>query len=211
MSVEAVSKPLVDYPPVPLTGEDLEPEFRAVERHGVRRGLRLERYFWSVLKRMAESRRMTQGHLIEEISRITPENGNLTSSIRVACVRWLADQNAELKKLTSLKGANTILQACPSPAFALSSAKKILAYNPAFQLLVRRQLPVDNDTSGRLDLKLALDLSVIEIFARLNSNAEQPVTTGFVIGAADRRYRAQLNVVRAPLDEADVLLAFVFG
>ena len=37
------------------------------------------------------------------------------------------------------------------------------------------------------------------------------MVTGFVIGAGDRRYRAQLNVVRAPVSEPELLLAFVFG
>ena len=50
-----------------------------------------------------------------------------------------------------------------------------------------------------------------DIFARLAADGDRPVVTGFVIGAADRRYRAQLNIVRAPTSESEVLLAFVSG
>ena len=167
--------------------------------------------FLDLAEELAESRKSTLGQLVEEISKVQPETGNLTSAIRVACARWLADQNAELRKLASLKRANAILLACPSPAFALSSSKKILAFNPAFQMLVRRQLPAGLGEETRPDLKLALDLNVADIFARLDSNGEHPVVTGFVIGAGDRRYRAQLNVVRAPVSEPELLLAFVFG
>ena len=195
----------------PLSFEDVEPEFRVVVRGGTRRGIRLERFFWASLKRLAESRKSTLGQVVEEISRVQPETGNLTSAIRVACARWLADQNAELRSLASLKVVNAILLACPSPAFALSSSKKILAFNPAFQMLIRRQLPVGQGADARSDMKLALDLNVADVFLRLENNGDQPVITGFVIGAGDRRYRPQLSVVRAPVSEPELLLAFVFG
>jgi predicted DNA-binding ribbon-helix-helix protein len=195
----------------PLSLEDIEPEFRVVVRGGTRRGIRLERFFWRSLKKLAESRKSTLGRLVEEISKVHPETGNLTSAIRVACARWLADQNVELRRLASLKAVNALLVACPSPAFALSSSRKILAFNPPFQQLVRRQLPTGQGEEPRSDLRLALDLNVADIFSRLEANGDLPVTTGFVLGAGDRRYRAQLSVVRAPVSEPELLLAFVFG
>ena len=195
----------------PLLVEDVEPEFRVVARGGNRRGIRLERLFWASLKKLAESRKSTLGQLVEEISKAQPESGNLASAIRVACTRWLADQNADLRKLASLKTVNAILLACPSPAFALSSSKKILAFNPSFQSMVRRQLPAAPGEEARSDLRLALDLNVADIFSRLDADGDHPVVTGFLIGAGDRRYRGQLNVVRAPVSEPELLLAFVFG
>lgn len=210
MRDDAVAAVRAGNPPLPLSAEDVEPEFRVVVRDGNRRGVRLERFFWNTLKQFSQSRKSTLGQMVEDISHVAPETGNLTSTIRVACARWLAEENAELKKLASLRKVNALLLACPSPAFTLSSSKKILAFNPAFQLLVRRQLPMEQGSQGRLDLKLALDLGVADIFARL-ANSDRPVTTGFVIGAADRRHRGQLNVVRAPVSEAEVLLAFVSG
>ena len=74
----------------PLAFEDVEPEFRVVVRGGTRRGIRLERFFWASLKRLAESRKSTLGQVVEEISRVQPETGNLTSAIRVACARWFS-------------------------------------------------------------------------------------------------------------------------
>lgn len=196
---------------LPLSLEDVVPEFRVVVRGGNRRGIRLERFFWTALKRFAISRKSTLGQTVEDISSLAPETGNLTSAIRVACARWLAEENTDLRKLVSLRRVNALLLACPSPAFALSSSKKIIAFNQAFQLLVRRQLPVEPSDAGRHDLKLALDLNVADIFARLAADGDKPVVTGFVIGAADRRYRAQLSAVRAPMSESEVLLAFVSG
>ncbi|ESY23377.1 ribbon-helix-helix domain-containing protein [Mesorhizobium sp. LNJC394B00] len=210
MSDSAVSLPADRLLP-PLAAEDFGLEFRVVARGGMRRGIRLERAFWTSLKQMAESRKCTIGTLIEEIAESHANAGNLTSAIRVACMLGLADENLTLQKLASIKTINAILVACPSPAFALASSKKILTFNAPFQQLVRRQLPVAPNEDARQDLKLALDLNVADIFARLDANGETPVATGFVIGAGDRRYRGQLSAVRAPVVEPELLMAFVFG
>jgi predicted DNA-binding ribbon-helix-helix protein len=198
-------------PELPLSIDDLEPEFRVVVRNGNRRGIRLERFFWAALKRFAESRNITLGKVVEEIAQVAPETGNLTSAIRVACARWLADENAELRKLASLRSVNAVLTACASPAFAMSSSRKILTFNPAFQQLVRRHLTTQQSDDGRRDIKLALDLEVADIVARLAVDGDRPVVTGFVVGAEDRRYRGQINIVRAPASESEVLLAFVLS
>ncbi|ESY53814.1 MULTISPECIES: ribbon-helix-helix domain-containing protein [unclassified Mesorhizobium] len=212
MSDSAVSLPADrDRLLPPLAAEDFGLEFRVVARGGMRRGIRLERAFWTSLKQMAESRKCTIGTLIEEIAEGHANAGNLTSAIRVACMRGLADQNLTLQRLASIKTISAILVACPSPAFALASSKKILTFNAPFQQLVRRQLPVAPNEDARQDLKLALDLNVADIFARLDANGETPVATGFVIGAGDRRYRGQLSAVRAPVVEPELLMAFVFG
>jgi predicted DNA-binding ribbon-helix-helix protein len=193
-----------------MTPDDFGLEFRVVARGGIRRGIRLERAFWISLKQMAESRKCTIGMLIDEIAESHPQAGNLTSAIRVACIRGLAEENLTLKRLASIRTISAILVACPSPAFALSSSKKILTFNAPFQQLVKRQLPVGSNDE-RQDLKLALDVNVADIFERLAANGETPVTSGFVIGAGERRYRGQLNAVRAPVVEPQLLMAFVFG
>ena len=78
--------------------DPFSPEFRVVARGNVRRGIRLERIFWTTLKRMAENRKITMGALIEEIAQQHGESGNLTSAIRVTCLRWLDEQNASLRE-----------------------------------------------------------------------------------------------------------------
>ncbi|WP_095084455.1 ribbon-helix-helix domain-containing protein [Mesorhizobium sophorae] len=209
----SASSPLPDRERLlhPVTAEDFGLEFRVVARGGVRRGIRLERAFWVTLKQMAESRKCTIGMLIDEIADSQAQTGNLTSAIRVACMRGLGEENLTLRRLASINTINAIVVACPSPAFALASSKKILTFNAPFQQLVKRQLPIAPNDDARHDLKLALDLNVADIFARLDANGQAPVATGFVIGAGERRYRGQLNVVRAPVVEPELLMAFVFG
>ncbi|RWE29671.1 MAG: hypothetical protein EOS78_29615 [Mesorhizobium sp.] len=212
MSDNAISPlTLKDHLLLPLPTEDFELEFRVVARGGVRRGIRLERAFWVSLKQMAESRKCTIGMLVDEIAESHAEKGNLTSAIRVACIRELGHENLNLRKLASIRTVNAILLACPSPAFALASTKKIVTFNAPFQQLVKRQLPTAFDQDTRQDLKLALDLNVADIFARLDTNGDVAVASGFVIGAGERRYRGQLNVVRAPVLDLELLMAFVFN
>lgn len=188
---------------------DLEPEFRVVERNGQRRGIRLERGFWDMLKRMAERKRSTLGALVDQIAEAAGPDANLTSAIRVACLDDANGENAVLRRLTSVEMMKAILLACPAPAFALESTRKILTFNPPFQNLVRRQLPLGFDDDARRDMKLALDLSVADILEKLRQNGNQPMGTGFVLGIGERRHRGQINVVRAPVPAPDLLLAFI--
>ena len=192
-----------------FSADDLTTDFRVVVRQGSRRGIRLERLFWTTLKQLAEHNRLTIGEMVEEIARANSDTSNLASAIRVACLRWTADQGAELGKLASLRTINAILGACPAPAFALSSTKKILSLNSAFQILVKRQLPAGFGDDTNRDLRLSLDLNVADIFARLDANGGVPIASGFVIGAGERRYRGQLNLVRAPIRTPELLLSFV--
>jgi predicted DNA-binding ribbon-helix-helix protein len=190
---------------------DLAPEFRVVSSKGMRRGIRLERFFWTALRRHARERKLTVGALIDEIANAHDGAANLTSAIRVTCTRWLAESNVELAKLSSLSLVHALLAACPSPAFTLAANKKILNFNSPFQTLIRRQLPLLRPDDGRQDMRLSLDVGIPEIFARLDSNAGAPVVTGFVLGANDRRYRGQISAVRAPLRDPACLMAFVIG
>ena len=68
---------------------------------------------------------------------------------------------------------------------------------------------VGKDGESRPDLKLALDVNVADLMARLNGNGNTPVLTGFAIGVGDRRFRGQLNAIKAPSSDFDVVLAFV--
>ncbi len=211
-AIDVAAAPVRDRLLMPLTADDFGLKFRVVTRGGIRRGIRLEKVFWISLKQMAESHGCTISMLIDEIAESQPPStGNLTSAIRVACLRGLAEQNITLRRLASIRTMNAILVACPSAAFALSSSRKILTFNAPFQQLVERQLTTGpNDDPGH-DLKLALDLNVADIFSRLDANGQTPVACGFVIAAGERRYRGQLNAVRAPLIETELLIAFVQG
>jgi len=189
--------------------DDADMQFRVVVHRSTRRGIKLEHFFWMALKRVAQSQKTTIGHTVEQIAQTVPEGKNLTSAIRVACARWQATENSELRQVASLGGVNAILSACPSPVFALSSSKHILSFNKGFQQLVRRQLPTAPLESEQNSLKLSLDLEIAEVFKRLARQEDQPLATGFTIDVSDRRYRGRVNIIRAPATEVEILLGFV--
>ena len=195
--------------PPPAIEDAAKPEFRVVARGKSRRGIRLERIFWETAKSIAQRNRITIGSLVDEISSQQIGSSNLASAIRVACLSWMVKRTAQLEALTSVAVINSILTAVPSPAFALGANKKILAFNTAFQTLVRRQFPVLAEAEQRGDLKLALDVNVAELMARLDQNGNTAVLTGFAIGIGDRRFRGQLNAVKAPSIDVEMVLAFV--
>ena len=195
--------------PPPAIEDAAKPEFRVVARGKSRRGIRLERIFWETAKSIAQRNRITIGSLVDEISSQQTSSSTLASAIRVACLSWMVKRTAQLEALTSVAVINSILTAVPSPAFALGANKKILAFNTAFQTLVRRQFPVLAEAEHRGDLKLALDVNVAELMARLDQNGNTAVLTGFAIGIGDRRFRGQLNAVKAPSIDVEMVLAFV--
>jgi len=196
--------------PPALVSEDAgRPEFRVVARGKTRRGIRLERIFWQTAKSIAQRSHVTIGSLVDDISSQQVSQSNLASAIRVACLSWMVKRTAHLEALTSIAVINSILTAVPSPAFALGANKKILAFNAAFQTLVRRQFPVFAEAEQRGELKLALDINIAELMARLDQNGNVAVLTGFAIGVGDRRFRGQLNAVKAPSSDVEIVLAFV--
>ena len=189
---------------------DLRPIFRAVGKAGSRRALRLERIFWETLRAVARANHTSVAALVEELAAgETAMATNLSSAIRVACADWLSGEVESLSKIASLATVNSILTACPSAAFALSASKAILSFNAPFQLFVRRQLPFSPTAENKNELRLALDMSLKDVFDRLDASHGNPVSSGFAIGAGERRFRGQLNLVRAPVRQPPVLLAFV--
>ncbi|MGE0503586.1 MAG: ribbon-helix-helix domain-containing protein [Rhizobiaceae bacterium] len=191
-----------------LNAADLETEFRVVTSDGIRRGLRLERLFWRTLRERARRDGVTIGRMVADLVAANPSAANVSSLVRGACVDWLARENGRLGRLVSKISLGAILSASAAPTFVLSADRRIVAFNAGFQLLVRRQFP---EADGRVQAspRLALDVPIADIAARLVAEGASPVRTGFAIGLAERRLRGVLNVVRAPSLEGDLLLAFV--
>ena len=205
MSADGTSESL----PAFTSQEAAKPEFRVVARGKKRTGIRLERIFWQTAKQIALRSHMTIGRLVDEISGQQVSPDNLASAIRVACHSWMVERTTRLETLTSVAMINSILTAVPSPAFALGSNKKILAFNSAFQVLVRRQLPMLAEAEQRGELRLALDINLADLMMRLDQNGNTAIPTGFAIGTGDRRFRGQLNAVKAPSIDVEIVLAFV--
>lgn len=184
-------------------------EFRAVANSGKRRGIRLERVFWRALEAIARERRIRLGALVEDIAAGASDAANLSSALRVACMRAYASRVEELDQLWSPRTIEAILAASPAAAFTLAANRRIVSFNTGFSTLVRRQFAGMDGDSSKLDLRLSLDVAVEELLARLDANGNAPVVTGFLLTMDARRHRGQVNVMRVPSKDSGLLMAFV--
>jgi predicted DNA-binding ribbon-helix-helix protein len=181
-----------------LTAADSELMFRAVNVEGVRRGIRLEAIFWKTITAMASSRDRTLGQHIGDALDSVPENGNLSSTLRVQAAQWLRGRLLEYERATAVESIFAIVHASPAPAFILSPDKRIVQYNQAFINFIRARL-IDPDSMDVMrTARLSLDMQIEQIIDLLKADPKAPVATGFAFGATERRIRGQLRLVLAP-------------
>lgn len=192
-----------------VSAEEVQPVFRAVNTPRERRGIRLESIYWDVLKSLAKSGGRTLGEQVELTVEESPQGGNVASMLRVACVKWLLDRIAGLEATTALKSTDAIIQASPSPAFALTADKRILVHNRALLTLIQsRFLGIKPETLQR-GLRLSLDVQIEQVIAELTQDSVKTAVAGFVLGIDGQRIRGSLNMVLAPISGQTVIIAYV--
>lgn len=178
--------------------------FRALSVDGERKGMRLERIFWSLLKRASQE----QAILLSDIARNARGN-NLSSYMRTYAAVW-ADRELEKARTTaSYAQAVRTITACPSPAFIISADRRLRASNPAFQRYVRRHIPTDEDDAASKNLRLQIDVTTSELIAQLKLERDSVINVGFTFGFNERRVRGRLNAVIASCWEEELVAAYV--
>lgn len=189
--------------------DDAIPVFRAVVALGARRGIRLEAIFWKTVSAMAAAYGRTLGQEVGKAVTSVPEDGNLASTLRVQAAQWLVSRVAELERITAAENVFTIVHASPTPAFVLSTDKKIVQYNQPFLNLIRANLPAGEMKDVARATRLSLDTQLDQIIELLKNNPKAPVATGFALGIADRRVRGQLRLVLAPIAASTLVIAYI--
>lgn len=185
------------------------PQFRAVKVGKERRGIRLERVFWQVLTEMARVGSMPIGDVVASCEAGSPGPANSTSLIRVAIVRWLRLEVERLRGLTGREAIDSHIHACPSPAFALSADKRIIAYNQAFLTFLQARMSRFTSGAGTGNLRLSLDVPIVDLIQTIKVNRGRSAATGFAVGVEDQVVRARLNAVLAPYSDQDAILGYV--
>lgn len=179
--------------------------FRAVSTDGERKGLRLERVFWGILERAAAEQSMT----LADIVKLQSENGNLSSHMRTYAAKWALKNIESLRLAASFNQFARNLNACTSPAFAISVDKKLRAFNPAFLQYVRRHLPTEDVESTPRNLRLQIDTAANDLIAQLKADTDAVVVVGFTFGINERRVRGRLNAILAPVWNEELIAAYV--
>lgn len=205
---DAASRPPADSD-APATSDDAMPVFRAVAALGARRGIRLETIFWKTISAMAAANGRTLGQEVGESLTAVPKDGNLASTLRVQAARWLVGRVSELERITAVENVFAIVHASPTPAFVLSTDKKIVQYNQAFLNFIRANLPASELKDVARATRLSLDTQLEQIIELLTNNPKSPVATGFALGIADRRVRGQLRLALAPVASSTLVIAYI--
>ncbi|QKV16984.1 ribbon-helix-helix domain-containing protein [Oricola thermophila] len=186
-----------------------EPFFRAVSASGKRHGLRLERDYWSMLEAIAHEEKVSLGDIIGALEENTRNAGNLTSAVRVFVARWLDGRLRGLRERMSPTAVNSLVNACPSPAFVLSATRQLRFHNPAFLRYIRMTMPSEEVEQVERRLRLQIDMNMDDLLNELRDAKRAFVTMGFAIGINDRRVRGRLNAVLAPSWSEDMIIGYV--
>jgi predicted DNA-binding ribbon-helix-helix protein len=190
-------------------GDDYVPVFRAVRHGDVRRGLRLERIYWNVLKEISRREGIPVGAVIDRIAGGASLQTNLTSAVRVNLMQWLSMELEHTRSHVGLRMVDRLVQACPSPVFALQEDRRIVAYNQAFLNFIQARFSRFSTALIGKGLRLALDMPIAELVATLLEADNRPVITGFAVGMDDQRLRGRISVILAPNPEKHTILGYI--
>ncbi len=186
-----------------------EPVFRVLEGGSSRRGIRLERIYWQILREIAQSQGRRPGALVQSILEESPKPANATSLLRVYCLRWMVNALAAARKVSDPSVVANLVRASPGAAFALGLDKRIVAYNQSFLNFVQTRLSHTGTEPVGRDLRLTLDGHLVTLADALKSNGNVPLEIGFVVALPDRRLRGKLNAVLAPVADQGIILCYV--
>jgi predicted DNA-binding ribbon-helix-helix protein len=189
--------------------DDAELVFRAVTTGNERRGIRLEAIFWKTISTMAAASGRTLGQQVSGAVPLVAENGNLASTLRVQAAQWLHGRISELERVTAAENIFAIVHASPSPAFVLSTDKRIVQFNQPFLNFVRARLLTAESNDLMRAARLSLDTQLEQVTEQLRKNPKTPIATGFALGVAERRVRGQLKLVLAPTPGNTMVIAYI--
>ncbi|WP_158284808.1 ribbon-helix-helix domain-containing protein [Oricola cellulosilytica] len=192
------------------TGEEHSPFFRALSSSGRRYGLKLERVYWDVLKRISDEEHIPLGDIVSSIAGSPDEkNFNLTAKVRSFAISWLERDVRNFRDRNSMANVRAMVAACPSPVFVLSTARQVRAHNPAFIGYIRANMPAAEVDKVDNRLRLQLDMNMDELVERLKLANQSPLSLGFALGLNDRRVRGRLNAVLAPCWVEDLVVGYI--
>ena len=107
-------------------------DHKIVQIDGRRYSIKLERCFWEALREIAEERQIRLNHLIGVIASQRRGEENLTSQLRVFCLRESRQRLTETSYFATKTSLLTVVMGSPAACLALSASQRIVATNPAF-------------------------------------------------------------------------------
>ena len=198
-------------PPLQDENDNYQPVFKAVNVESRRRGLRLEKGFWSALDHISKQNGQRIGDIVHQLELKFPSNKNTASMLRVYVLSWLEEQYSVLKIGSSLKMLQAHITTCPSPTFVLSSQSGLTFYNSAFIQYIRTNVPVFKFDTMHSKIQLKIDMNTTELIEQLKETGIENISLGFVIGLDNRHIRGQLKATLAFAENKYFVVGYVTG
>jgi predicted DNA-binding ribbon-helix-helix protein len=196
----------------PLSDEDLSAlRFRVVTVDGQRRGIKLEEIYWQCLGELAARQGRRLADIVGACERDLEGEGNLTARLRYIATRYMHDELKVARQRSNLSVVAGQVRASPTPAFALTGNKTIVAFNPAFLAYVQSRVLRSQQPQPARGLRLSFDVQFVDLVRRLKAAPGEPQPAGFTIGVQGQVTRGKLNAALAPLVDQDVIIGFILA
>ena len=180
-------------------------KFRVLRLDGSRKAFRLETPFWEALEVIARERGTTLEDEVRAKLDNVPDNANHSSALRVGAI----EDMIEFWRLAESRAARLqwahVLEASPSPAFALTESGRLIYANSALVKAVRghRLAPDDGPTD------IAVELPAQALGEALRSGGQVLATALFRSGAFRFSARARLAGHVDGADANPVVIGFL--
>lgn len=183
-------------------------EFRTLTVSGSRTGVRMEKVFWDALTDLSLEAGEKRSRFVAQIVEAANEaNINATGAIRSTTVDLLLREVERLRPLARSSSMVSLLQAGPSPAFALDQRKRLVQSNVEFLRYLRS---VAGGAGTLADAaQLSMERPLEELFKELA--AGETTECGISIRCGNRERRTAVRVVMVPPAPAKVLVGYLLS
>lgn len=185
-------------------------EFRTLTTESGRTGVRLERVFWDALSQLSSDRGQKRSRFVTEI--VEAANSldiNATGAIRSTTVELLLREVERLKPLSQTTAMIGMLQAGPTPAFALDHRKRLVQSNPEFLRYLRTVAGAFGVASAADAAQLSIERPLDSLFSDLKPG--EIIECGISIRCGNRDRRTTVRILMVPPAPVMALVGYILS
>lgn len=207
--MSARARPDLESSPPPAMpverGKAGDMKFRVLRLGSLRKAFRLENPFWQALEIIARQKGRTLEEEVRSKLDAVPEDANHSSALRMGAIEdMIASWQMAESRASRLQWAH-VLEASPSPAFALTESRRIICANAALMKAVRGH----RLAAGTGPAEIAIELPAQAVGEALRSGGHVLTTALFRSGPFRFSARARLaGHVNGP-DSNRVVIGFL--
>ncbi len=190
-------------------GDLVSPEFRTAMIDGRRKGLRLEKAFWTALAAIASWKDVKRHRLISHVvGDAERQDLNSASALRSFAIHAMQAEVERLTRLNELSYSVELLQRAPVPSFAVDRAKRVVRVNAEFNHFLRILFAETSGTFVARSLQLNLETPVSVIFDALRASGEHGQYMLNIV-ADGRARRTRTRIVAVPPHNPQILVGYI--